>query len=85
MFDEIIKENLSPQEKEMKKDIISEYPAKIEDILKYLHSKCNITRRNGKVFTAGIYAGLSIALEIYESKNEPYEEVKNKLRERYGI
>ena len=69
----------------MKNDIISEYQAKIEDLLKYLNSKCNNTRRNGKVFTAGLYAGLSIALEIYKGENEPYEELKNELRKRYGI
>ncbi|MBO4524205.1 MAG: hypothetical protein J5723_05920 [Ruminococcus sp.] len=69
----------------MKYDFVGEYPAKIEEILKYLNAKCNLTRHNGKAFTAGLYAGLSFALEIYKSKDKSYEEIKKKLDELYKI
>lgn len=67
----------------MKNDIISEYPHKIEKLLKFLEGKANPTRRNGKTYLAGMYAGLYFALKIYYGEEKEYEEIKSELFQRY--
>lgn len=69
----------------MKNDVISEYPHKIEEILKYLEEKANPTRRSGKTYLAGMYAGMYFALKIYYGEEKEYEKIKSELFQRNGL